>query len=373
MEKKIKVLQMASYATVDAFYTELFRDLENVDVYSTCFSAIRRGAEVRIPPTENTVRSVCYTRLMAFFLSRKAHRIANACEKNVDVASFDLIHAHTLYTNGVPAYYLSRKYGIPYIVTIRHTDTDVFPYLNFAYKSLIKKVLLGASKVLFVTPLLKKKAEKRFSSLFRKPSFSTKCAIIPNKASEFFYEHLGTPKKLDPTKGIEVLFVGRIMKVKMLPLLLERCAKVFGPKDRLTIVTSTPEFNEPLLGKYPFVNYVGKVPHDEIITYYRKADIFALLSKGETFGISYIEAMSQGTPVLYSRNEGIDGLFKAGEGGYAVDRDNEAEFIQAYNAILSDYENVSRSAIEASKKFRNSRVLSLFRKAYDEVLCPTGE
>ena len=33
-------------------------------------------------------------------------------------------------------------------------------------------------------------------------------------------------------------------------------------------------------------------------------------SKGETFGLVYIESLSQGLPVLYLRDEGIDGVFK---------------------------------------------------------------
>ncbi|MBF1138813.1 MAG: glycosyltransferase, partial [[Eubacterium] sulci] len=37
----------------------------------------------------------------------------------------------------------------------------------------------------------------------------------------------------------------------------------------------------------------------ELIEEYRKADIFALLSKTESFGIVYAEAISQGLPILY--------------------------------------------------------------------------
>jgi glycosyltransferase involved in cell wall biosynthesis len=48
----------------------------------------------------------------------------------------------------------------------------------------------------------------------------------------------------------------------------------------------------------------------------RQADVFVLPSIGETFGMVYLEAMSQGCITVCTINDGIDGIIKDGENGF---------------------------------------------------------
>lgn len=43
---------------------------------------------------------------------------------------------------------------------------------------------------------------------------------------------------------------------------------------------------------------------------FAESDIFVMVSHSETFGLVYIEALSQGLPILYTRGQGIDGTLK---------------------------------------------------------------
>ncbi|NMA74678.1 MAG: glycosyltransferase, partial [Bacteroidales bacterium] len=42
---------------------------------------------------------------------------------------------------------------------------------------------------------------------------------------------------------------------------------------------------------------------------YKTHDIFAMPSIAETFGLVYIEALTQGKPILYTQNEGVEGTY----------------------------------------------------------------
>ena len=59
-----------------------------------------------------------------------------------------------------------------------------------------------------------------------------------------------------------------------------------------------------------WITYHGKITDlDAMKSLYRANRIFAMPSKSETFGLVYVEALSQGLSVLWSQGEAIDGMF----------------------------------------------------------------
>ena len=75
----------------------------------------------------------------------------------------------------------------------------------------------------------------------------------------------------------------------------------------------------------------------------RNADIFALISKNETLGMVYLEAMASGCIVIGSKNEGIDGIITSGKNGYLC---NAGEYKELSNLI----EQILLSSKEEKKK-----------------------
>jgi len=68
------------------------------------------------------------------------------------------------------------------------------------------------------------------------------------------------------------------------------------------------------------VIFVEKTENREMLKdYLRNSDLLIMPSYMETFGLVYLEAISQCTPVVFSANRGIDGLFESGTVGYACD------------------------------------------------------
>ena len=58
--------------------------------------------------------------------------------------------------------------------------------------------------------------------------------------------------------------------------------------------------------------------NENFIKYFIESDIFVMPSRYETFGLVYVEALSQGLPVIYTRGQGFDGQIPDGEVGYSV-------------------------------------------------------
>ena len=61
----------------------------------------------------------------------------------------------------------------------------------------------------------------------------------------------------------------------------------------------------------------------------------------ETFGLVYIEALSQGLPIIYTKGQGIDGFYKEGYVGFHVDPYNVNDIVKKIIMIDSDYDTLS--------------------------------
>jgi glycosyltransferase involved in cell wall biosynthesis len=112
---------------------------------------------------------------------------------------------------------------------------------------------------------------------------------------------LNAPKAISQSPTINVLYVGRLIDLKMIDVAIEAVAKCTG-RIELSILGDGP-LRESLehyaqadgLGK---VKLLGAVPHSQVNQYYDNADIFVLPSVRECGGAVVLEAMARGLPVI---------------------------------------------------------------------------
>ena len=130
------------------------------------------------------------------------------------------------------------------------------------------------------------------------------------------------------------------MKNKNIKFLAENINEVnLNSKVNIYIVGEIIEesyYNE--LKKYENLKFLGKKTKEEIIQLMQDMHIFTLISHHETFGLVYLEAISQNLPVLYTKGEGFDNYFMDGEVGYAVDINSNEDLIEKTNKIIKQYD-----------------------------------
>ena len=80
----------------------------------------------------------------------------------------------------------------------------------------------------------------------------------------------------------------------------------------------------------------GGVPQKELGDYYNLCDVFAMPSKGEGFGIVYLEALVCGKPVLAGDSDGSSEPLQNGELGTLVNADDVAQIATQIVAILRE-------------------------------------
>jgi phosphatidyl-myo-inositol dimannoside synthase len=86
------------------------------------------------------------------------------------------------------------------------------------------------------------------------------------------------------------------------------------------------------LGLEAAVRFLGKVPAADLPDLYRAADLFALPSTGEGFGIVYLEALACGTPAIGLAIGGVPDALEGLPGGYLV---SPEAFGAAFRAALA--------------------------------------
>lgn len=89
------------------------------------------------------------------------------------------------------------------------------------------------------------------------------------------------------------------------------------------------------LGVATNVTLAGYVADHELSSHYNLCDVFAMPSKGEGFGIVFLEALACGKPVIAGNKDGSVDAVLNGEIGALVDPDNVSEIANALMGVLS--------------------------------------
>jgi UDP-glucose:(heptosyl)LPS alpha-1,3-glucosyltransferase len=155
-----------------------------------------------------------------------------------------------------------------------------------------------------------------------------------------------------------VVFVANELERKGLPALLRA---VEGMKDDRVRILVAGRMAPP---EHPLIKYVGST--NEVMRYYAAADVFALPTLYEAWGLVIVEAMAAGLPVLTSRLAGASIAVQEGvTGNLLEDPRDELEISRKLQPLLNG-EHASPEAIsESVREYAWDRVLL----KYEEVLC----
>lgn len=255
-----------------------------------------------------------------FYLNRR--RIHKLFAEN----NFDIIHSRFIFADGKLASMLSKRYGIPYMIT---THNERFYFDHWLSKSYALRILRRAS---FVTPL----------SYANYQFFKSLGIDNLERSTHGFSTSFIKTQKLEERKTVKIFTVAELIKLKNIDKVVEAIGALVPEYDILyTIIGRGPE-KEALvrlvesLGLSEYVTFLDQIPHDEIAAEMHSHDIFIMPSYFETFGRVYFEVMAMGIPIICAKNSGIYGVFREGVEGLSVDHTNLDDIVSALELLVSD-------------------------------------
>lgn len=267
-----------------------------------------------------------------------------------------IIVANPCTPTGMIAILYMKLRGIPYGIQ----SEGGFPKDGKGLKEKIKKFMMTGARLYFSTAdmgdqyFLQYGAEKEkiyrypFTSLYNSEIL---CELLTKEEKNRIKRELGIPyEKI-------VISVGRFIEVKGFDVFMQACAKLEGHVG-IYIIGGEPTEEYLLLQKelkLTNLHFVGHVDKEMMKRYYCAADIFALNSRGDTWGLVINEAMSYGLPVVSSdKCYASLALIEEGENGYVVPVDDIHAFHEKIVYLLehdSLREKIGEKNLEKSQEY----------------------
>ena len=274
-------------------------------------------------------------------------------------------------TDGGVAYKLYKKYHIPYVVSLRNTDINGFlDKMPHTWHD-ARKILLSAKRIFFISQGLKEKFENHKVVKPILSQIEDKFVLMPNGIDDYFISNI----RKDQRTGHGIIYIGDFSNNKNVLRLGKAVLQLRDEKGledvKLTLVgggRNEDQSVENLINSNPNVfNYVGKVyDKAKLCELLRANRVFAMPSINETFGLVYLEALSQNLPVLYTKGQGIDGLFDDTI-GIGVNPLSIPEIKEALKDMLLNRDKYSNNCIDFDA-FKWATIAEKYCEHYRELL-----
>jgi glycosyltransferase involved in cell wall biosynthesis len=302
-------------------------------------------------------------------IAKQAESFARCVESRFDLSSFDLIHAHGMYTPpaGLIAQILSEKYSKPYVLTVHGSDVNI---LMEKRKKVYLDVFESAQAVIFVSNALLEKA--------RSFGYSGKNAVvIPNGYDPQIFRSLDKDQVRRQlgiyTEGYKYVgFVGDLIEIKRADKLVEifDLIRKGYPKVKFIVVGDghlKDKMEREAEDKGLEVLFTGRLDQSEVAKYMNAMDVMVLPSRNEGFGAVVIEAQACGTCVVGSNNGGIPEAIGFEE--YVVEEgpDFEERFAKKVVEVLrSGYDR--QKIVQRAQKYTWEYIVKMEKQVYEAVL-----
>lgn len=307
-------------------------------------------------------------------IARKVHKM-----------KLDIIHTNTEFSIGMFGRIMAHELFIPVVHTYHTIYED--------YTHYIKKYIS------------KEERAKKLTKLFSK--FSVRGAeelIVPTQKVAELMQHYGVkpdinviPTGVDisrfgirdsevqknklkaaleiPQENKVVLYLGRVSEEKNIDEVMNYMDQYMEFQAKVTFLIvgdgpyrNTLEKNAKGLKHRKQIIFAGAKPWDEITHYYQVADVFVSASTSETQGLTYIEALASGVPIVARRDPCLNGVLIQGVNGYEFD--DAKSFIYGIDQILWNKDSIdySKNATDSVMQFSTEKFAARVENIYYHVI-----
>jgi glycosyltransferase involved in cell wall biosynthesis len=283
----------------------------------------------------------------------------------------DVLHAHYATSYGL----VGALSGFhPFVISAWGTDVMKFPNKNFVAKSILRYNFSNADLICATSNTIKE---------YIAPVIDKDVTVIPfgidvNKfkptpVSPVFKEGdfvLGSIKSLEKLYNIDVLINSFYRLHEKYPQLKLLIIGEGSAGEKLKALVKKLEIEDKVM-------FTGRVPFSEISDYYNRISVLVNISEYESFGVSVIEAMACGKPVIVTNVGGLKEVVKDDTVGLKVEIGNVEQTAAAIERLVTDaalYQRISETArMYATTTYNWNDNLQQMLDAYKRLIAQKAE
>lgn len=261
--------------------------------------------------------------------------------------------------SGLVAWYFKKKFGVPYVVSLRGGDVPGFLPENLKWHHILSAPLTNlvwknAKSIVANSEGLRELADKTAVR------YGMKVSMIPNGVDREVFKPRTDDAQNSTTR---ILFVGRLTLQKGVMYIIDAINKILKERSDLKgnivcdIIGDGPlraslEDKVSELNLNDVIIFRGWVAREKLPSFYQNADVFMLPSSDEGMPNVVLEAMASGLPIITTLVHGSAELVGDGENGMLVtDRTNLVPPMLDFLDNREKWQEMGRASLERSKKF----------------------
>ena len=286
----------------------------------------------------------------------------------------DLLHVHYAVPHATSAYLaqriITRQKKLPIITTLHGTDITLVGK-DPSYYDITRFSIEESDAVTSVSEYLKNQTLFRFD-------ITKEIEVIPNFVdTQLFVPKTSWPRKCFAAPDEKVLMhISNFRPVKRIHDIIEVFEGVAKQmKARLILIGHGPEKERAISlveqkGLGGIVHFLGL--QNDVSMLISCADLYLLLSEHESFGLTALEAMSCGIPVVGTSGSGMDEFLGDGRAGFLFPVGNISAMIGGCIQILTDPELVSEMGKTGRervlKHYSKDPIIDLYEDLYQRII-----
>lgn len=282
---------------------------------------------------------------------------------------FDIIHSHERnYTQEVLTLHSFSYYeGLEKYTFLRKIDQKYLSLRSLLYLWLERRQM-KTPWLISVSTAISKDVEKNYhrtGNVVEIPP-GVDLTIFDGRSIDAMREQARKEKNIKENE-LAVLFVGSAFQRKGLDRLIPAITEgmrllVVGKGDHI------PKFKKMIKAHHCGQRVSMEGITDNVIKYYALADVVVLPSRSEAFGMSILEGMACGLPVIVSHNSGIADLIRHGENGFLMKKASELPELLELMRSGEKRRKIGRCARKTAEQYSWSRVGVSHEALYKKIL-----
>lgn len=365
---------------IKSLFAELFKALHLAGVAQQIYVPVRDKIQLNSYDAILTQAIPCSYALLIkpyhrYLYRLKINTLYNYLLKHHSLETVGIVHSHSLFSDGGIALKIHQAFQIPYITTVTNTDMNYFFKYGIHLRQQGLSIAEQASTIVFHNPAYRNAFLNRFyRNTPLRSIIESKSVVIPIGISQKWFDEIRPPLSEIKLPQLHLLYVGDFSKNKRVEQLIKLVTyqQAKGIDWKLTLVggavSRTEKIKQVAIGR-SYIQLIDWVTDEASLRQlYRQADVFIMLSKYETFGKVYIEALTQGLPIIYTQGQGVDGFFEDNPIGLAVPFDNAiADTIMQINHFIEHYnqrDDITTIFEETLQQFHPNNLLQQWMQLY---------